>query len=250
MPPLGPPPAPPVSHGRLISVHAGADRHGPSVGRLPADGPMFKITIGRRRKPFLAECAQRRATASPAAFGASESWGHGCHVRNRYPGAGRRHRRCAGHGRRHVSSLSVRRSSVLPSEGLVQRVCARRATRCAIGSPLREEGRSRRLTVRAGAVESWAECSSPGKWCLDLGDVASVRGQCPDHGDGDRDHRDGPDRISGSQAKFTMALITATITPTVRAQTAPRNSPMPANRTMMPPMRWIHPQVVASNCRK
>ena len=54
----------------------------------------------------------------------------------------------------------------------------------------------------------------------------------------------------GSQAKFTMALITATITPTVRAQTAPRNSQMPASRTMMPPMRWIHPQVVASNCRK
>ena len=52
----------------------------------------------------------------------------------------------------------------------------------------------------------------------------------------------------GSQANDANALINATITATVRAHTAPVKTPNPANSTTMPPIRWIHPQVVESNC--
>ena len=51
----------------------------------------------------------------------------------------------------------------------------------------------------------------------------------------------------GSHAKFTMALSAATMTPTVRAQTAPLNKPIPAITTMMPQISLIQPHVVASN---
>ena len=44
-------------------------------------------------------------------------------------------------------------------------------------------------------------------------------------------------------AKFAIALIMATITPTVRAHTAPLNTPNPAKSTTTPQSRWIHPQL-------
>ena len=53
----------------------------------------------------------------------------------------------------------------------------------------------------------------------------------------------------GSHAKLAIALIAATITPTVRPHTAPLKTPKPAKRTMTPPMRWIHPQLVVTNSR-
>jgi hypothetical protein len=51
-----------------------------------------------------------------------------------------------------------------------------------------------------------------------------------------------------SHAKLQITLMTARITPMVRAHTAPLNSANPARATTMPMIRWIHP-VVASNCR-
>src|SRR6476619_3577376 len=51
----------------------------------------------------------------------------------------------------------------------------------------------------------------------------------------------------GSQANAAIALTTARITPTVRAHTAPENTPNPASTTMIPTSSWIQPQVVRSN---
>ena len=46
---------------------------------------------------------------------------------------------------------------------------------------------------------------------------------------------------NGSQAKAAAALMMAMITPTVRPHTAPRKTANPAKKTMIPPIRWIHP---------
>ena len=44
-----------------------------------------------------------------------------------------------------------------------------------------------------------------------------------------------------------MALSTAAMMATVRAQVRPDSSPQPAKATTNPKIRWIQPQVVASN---
>ena len=44
-----------------------------------------------------------------------------------------------------------------------------------------------------------------------------------------------------------MALSTARMIATVRAQVRPENSPQPAKATISPKIRWVQPQVVASN---
>jgi len=49
------------------------------------------------------------------------------------------------------------------------------------------------------------------------------------------------------KAKLAIALITARVIATTRAQVRPESSPQPANATSSPTSRWIHPQEVASN---
>ena len=51
----------------------------------------------------------------------------------------------------------------------------------------------------------------------------------------------------GIHRKLTMALSTATVIATTRAQVRPENNPQPAKATTTPKIRWTQPQVVASN---
>src|SRR3954451_7209570 len=51
----------------------------------------------------------------------------------------------------------------------------------------------------------------------------------------------------GSHANAATPLTIAMITPTVRAHTAPVNTPNPASTMMIPTIRWIHPHVERSN---
>ena len=50
---------------------------------------------------------------------------------------------------------------------------------------------------------------------------------------------------SGMNAKLTEIAMAAMKIPSQRAQPAPEKTPKPAARAMMPPIRWIHPQVLA-----
>ena len=50
---------------------------------------------------------------------------------------------------------------------------------------------------------------------------------------------------SGMNARFTITEMLAMRIPSQRAHPAPEKMPKPAARPMMPPIRCIHPQVLA-----